>query len=126
MRVAAQVDVAVAQADGLVGGLDAVVDRERRRLGRVEHLDRAVADLDLAGGQVGVDGALGPGPHRAGDPHDVLVAQVVGAVDDALHDAGAVAEVDEGEVLAVLAPAGDPAAERRPCAPASPARSSPQ
>src|SRR5206468_3550302 len=31
-------------------------------------------------------------------------------VDDALHDARVVAQVDEGEVLAVLAAAGDPAA----------------
>ena len=54
----AQVDVAVAQAHGLVG-LDPVVDGERWRLGLVEHLDRAVADLDLPGADAGVDGALG-------------------------------------------------------------------
>src|SRR5690606_19518954 len=108
---AAQVDVAVAEPDRLVG-LDAVVDREGRRLGRAQDLDRAVPDLDLAGGQVGVGGALGPDPDHPGDAHDPLVAHVHGAVDDALDDALAVAQVDEREVLAVLAAAGDPAAQR--------------
>ncbi len=32
--------------------------------------------------------------------------------DDALHNAGVVPEVDEGQLLAVLAAMGDPAAER--------------
>src|SRR5690606_15235519 len=108
---AAQVDVAVAEPDGLVG-LDAVVDRERRRLGRAQDLDRAVPDLDLAGGQVGVGGALGPDADDAGDAHHPLVAHVDRAVHDALDDALAVAQVDEREVLAVLAAAGDPAAQR--------------
>ena len=67
--------------------------------------------LDLAGRQVRVDGALRPRPHGAGDAHDVLAAHVDRAVDDALDEPGVVAEVDEGEVLAVLAPAGHPAAE---------------
>ena len=35
----------------------------------------------------------------------------IDVVDDALHDAGVVAQVDEGEVLAVLAAPGDPAAQ---------------
>ena len=43
---------------------------------------------------------------------DVLRPQVVSAVDDALDDAGVVAQVDEGQVLAVLAPARHPAAQR--------------
>ena len=73
----------------------------------------------------GVDGALGPHPHRAGDAHDVLAAQVGGAVDDALHDAGVVAQVDEGEVLAVLATPADPAAHVTTCADVL-GRSSPQ
>ena len=47
--LAAQVEVAVAEADGLVDLVGAVVDRERRRLGDRQDLDRAVADLDLAG-----------------------------------------------------------------------------
>ena len=75
-----------------------------------------VADLDLAGGEVGVLGALGPAPHGAHHPQHVLAAQVDGAVDDDLDQAGAVAQVDEGEVLAVLAAAGHPAAQRHPLA----------
>ena len=43
--------------------------------------------------------------------HHVLRAQVVGPVDHALDDAGVVAEVDEGQVLALLPPGGDPAAD---------------
>ena len=76
-----------------------------------QHLDDAVPHLDLAGGEGRVDRALGAGPDDAGDAHDVLAAHVDGVVDDALHDAGVVADVDEGEVLAVLAPPGDPAAQ---------------
>ena len=64
----AQVDEAVLEPDHLVD-LDPVVHGERRRLGRVQQGDRAVAQLDLAGGQVGVDGARrdagGPSPSTA-------------------------------------------------------------
>ena len=49
--LAAQVEVAVAQADRLVDAVGPLVDRERRRLGGGEDLDGAVAHLDLAGGQ---------------------------------------------------------------------------
>ena len=111
--VAAQVDVAVAQPEVLVD-LAPVVERERRRLGHRQHLDRAVADLDLTGAQPGVDRALGPVPHHARDAHHVLAAQVGGPVDDALHDARAVAQVDEGQVLAVLAAPGHPAGTPTP------------
>ena len=110
MRGPAQVDVAVAQAHRLVG-LGAVVDREGRRLGLVEHLDGAVADLHLARAEAGVDGALGPVAHGPGHGDDPLAAHVDGVVDHALDDAGVVAQVDEGQVLAVLAPARHPAAE---------------
>ena len=54
----------------------------------------------------------GRAPHDAGDPHDVLAAHVDGVVDDALHDAGVVAHVDEGELLAVLAAAARPSRRR--------------
>src|SRR5918994_1059809 len=113
--VAAQVDVAVAQADGLVG-LDPVVEGEGRRLGRVEDLDLALAHLDLAGGQAVVDRALGAGPDRAGDAHDPLGAGLDRPVDHALDDALAVAQVDERELVAVLAAARHPAAQRDPFA----------
>ena len=49
-RRAAQVEVAVPQPQHLVD-VDAVVERERRRLGLVQHLERGRADLDLAGRQ---------------------------------------------------------------------------
>ena len=54
----------------------------------------------------------GRSPHRAGHRDDLLAAHVDGVVDHALDDARVVAQVDEGEVLAVLAAPGHPAAER--------------
>ena len=110
--LASHVEVAVAEANRLVDLVGSFVDRERRRLGDRQHLDGAVADLDLAGRQVRVHGALGTGSHRAGDAHDVLRAQVVRAVDHALHEPRVVADVDEREVLAVLAAPRDPSAHR--------------
>ena len=107
---AAQVDVAVAETDGLVD-VGALVDGERRGVGRREDLDGAVLQLDLSGGELGVDRALDAVLDRAGDAQHILVAQVVGLLDDALGDAGAVAQVDECEVLAVLSAALDPAAQ---------------
>jgi hypothetical protein len=52
MCVAAQVEVAVAQAHLLVD-VDAVVELERRRLGRGQDLDDAVGQFDLAGVEPG-------------------------------------------------------------------------
>ena len=111
--LAAEVEVAVLQADVLVDVVGAGVDRERRRLGacaapRPWHSPISTSPV----GRFGVDGALRAGAHDAGDPHDVLAAHVDVVVDDALHDAGVVAHVDERQVLAVLAAAGDPAAQR--------------
>ena len=63
-RRAAQIEVAMAQAQHFVD-VGAIVERERRRVGLVEDLDRRRADLDRAGGKIGVDGAVGTGPHRA-------------------------------------------------------------
>src|SRR3546814_4277957 len=76
--LAAQIEVAVPEAHVLVDPIGPLVDRERRRLGGREDLDGAVADLDLTGGQRVVQRALGTGPDRAGDPHDVLPAQLGG------------------------------------------------
>ena len=115
--LAAQVEVAVAEPDHLVDAVGPLVDRERRRQRGRQHLDGAVADLDRTGGQRVVGGALGPGAHRAGDADDELAAQVVGAVDHALHDAGVVAQVDEREVLAVLAAPSRPSRTARPTGP---------
>ena len=50
--LAAQVEVAVLQPDVLVDVVGAGVDRERRRRRHAQHLDLALADLDLAGRQV--------------------------------------------------------------------------
>ena len=74
-------------------------------------------DLDLAGGQVGVDVALGAGGDLADDPDAVLVAQVVGRTGehlvarDDLDDAAGVAQVEERH-SPVIAPTGNPARER--------------
>ena len=116
----AQIDVAVAQAQRLVH-VGALVEGERRGLGLRQHLHLAVVDLDLAGGQRRVGGALGPRPDGAGDADHVLRAQVAGAVHHALHDAAVVPQVDEGEVLAVLTASVHPAAQRH--SPASVVRS---
>ncbi len=109
----AQVEVAVLQAH-LVADRGVVVERERQRRGGRQHLDLARGDLDGAGRQRVVAVALGPHPHLADDAHAVLGAQVVGDVrlaHDDLRDAGAVAQVEEGDA-AVVAPPGHPAGER--------------
>ena len=80
----------------------------RRRCGRrpgtaarpVQDLDRALPQLDLAGGQRRVGGALGPGADHAGHPHTHSL-RVDRAVDRTGHPL-AVPEVEEGQVLAVL------------------------
>ncbi len=106
----AQVHVAVAQPDGFVG-LRTVVDGEGRWFGFVQHLHGAVPDLHLARLEPWVDRPLGAVPDRPADRDHPLAAHVDGAVDHALDDAAVVAQVDEGQVLAVLAPASHPAAQ---------------
>ena len=112
---AAQVEIAVAQPQHLVG-LDPLVDRDRRRVGCVEQLDGRGRHLDLAGRQVVVDGAVGPGAHLAVDPQHVLGADGVRVeaagrlrVDDDLDHPGGVAQVEEHDAT-VVAPRRDPAA----------------
>ncbi len=103
---AAQVEVAVLEP-GLLADGDPLVDLERQRGGGVEHLDEARDDLDLAGGQVGVDVAPVTGGDLADDLDDVLAAQVVRrpgqhlVARDHLHDAAGVAQVDEGHAPVV-------------------------
>ena len=85
--LAAQVDVAVAQAHRLVDVV-AVVERERRRLGLGEDLDRRsrrARPRRCRGSALTVPS--GRCAHRAGHAQDVLAAHVDGAVDDALDDA---------------------------------------
>ena len=123
--LAADVEVAVLQAGVLGHVVGALVDRERRRLGGVEDLDGAVLQLDLAGRQPVLTFSAGRARDRAGDAHDVLGAHVDGVVDDALGDAGVVADVDEGQLLAVLAARRHPAAQHDRLADVLAARSSP-
>ena len=81
--------------------------------------DRGDAHLDLAGRQAGVDRLGVAGDDRAADAHHELGAQPLGemvrlgreaGIEDELHEAGAVAQVDEDEI-AVVAPAGHPAGQ---------------
>ena len=120
-----QVDVAVLQPQHLID-LDVVANGEGRRLGLVEDLERGGLDLDVAAAEVGVLGRLGALDDVAGDAQDVLAAHAgqrgergVGAVgvgvEDDLHDAGAVAQVDEGDAAVVAAPV-HPAGQRDPLA----------
>ena len=122
----AQVDEPVLQPGHLID-LDPVVDGERRRFGRIEDHHRAVGDLDLAGGQVGIDGSLGTVADHPFHGQDVLAAHVDGARDHALDGAAVITQVDEGEVLAVLPALGHPSAHgdggtgvHRPQRPAQP------
>jgi hypothetical protein len=82
--LASQVEVPVLEADVLVDVVGAGVDREGRWVGLAQHLDLAFAQLDLAGRQVLVDGALGALTHDTRDPQHVLAADVDVVVDDAL------------------------------------------
>ena len=61
-------------------------------------------------GRSGLTVPSGRGRTDALHGHHVLAADVHGARDHALDDAGVVAQVDEGQVLAVLAALGHPAA----------------
>ena len=113
----AQVERAVAQADDLVD-VAAVVDRERRRLGVGQDLEPDDRQLDLAGGQVRVDVLrIAPGhPCRralitSSERRRVGALVRLGCgvrVEDELHDARAVAQIDEDQP-AVVAPAMHPA-----------------
>ena len=106
-----QIDIAVAQAHLLVGFVP-VVDREGWRLRLVEDDHRAVAYLDLPCGQPGIDGSLRPAAHRPLNGDHPFAAHLDLGVDDALDHARVVAQVDEGQVLAVLTAPSDPAAHR--------------
>ncbi len=109
--LATHVEIPIAKPDRLVDLVGALVDGERRWLGDREHLDSAVTDLDIAGGEVRVRGAIGARTYRAADSYHVLRPEIRGAIDDALHQPGVIADVDEREVLAVLAPTRHPSAD---------------
>ena len=117
---AAQVEVAV------LAGAAARRPRSGPRSGtagsaaRASTSSSAATHLDLAGGQVRVPHALGAIAHRAGDADHPLAAELlrrrvgrrrVLGVEHDLHDALAVAKVDERDA-AVVAAVGHPPAER--------------
>ena len=119
-RRAPQVEVAVLQAQRLVD-LAALrgLDLEGRRLRLVQHLELGDADLDLAGRQLRVHRLGATRDDGAARREDELGADRLGQrvrrrgrgrIDDELHDAAAVAQVDEDQ-LAVVAPVRDPAGE---------------
>src|SRR5690606_40970604 len=100
-------------ADVLPDG-DVVVHRERRWGAFGEHLQLVDHRLHLAGGQLRVFVALGPAPHRAGDPDAVLIAQLVrflAVAEDDLHHPGGIPQIDEGHA-SVVPPPGHPPGER--------------
>ncbi len=104
--VAPEVEIPVLEPERLVG-LDAL-ERDRRRLGRVEHFQPRRGNLDLPRCQLRVDGSLRTVTHDAVDPDHILGAQLVRVrpvgsvrVDDDLHDAGGVAHVEEHDAAVV-------------------------
>jgi hypothetical protein len=113
---AAQIEEAVFQAD--VFGIFVVAEhRQRKVAGRAQHLDLADIDLDLAGRQVVIVGALGAAAGLAVHPHHEFRAQLLGLrkcrrvrIDHALGKAIMVAQIDE-QHAAMVAHAVDPARE---------------
>ncbi len=112
--LAAQVEIAVLEPQlfGIVG----LAEHRQRQLGGLgDHVDGRHADLDLAGGQVGIDGVGRAGQDLAVHPDHALGAQALDAVearglgaDHQLGQAIVVAQVDEHQP-AVVALAMDPA-----------------
>ena len=118
LGLAAQVEVAVLQTGllaDLAGGCR-IVDLERQCCGLVKDLKLRNVNLDLAGRQVGVLGALWARLNHTGNLDAVLGAQVVGALcnvgftEDDLSDAGTVTQVDEDNATVVTA-TGNPAGQ---------------
>ena len=95
-----------------------LVELERRRERRVENLDLVRQHLDLARGELRIDGARRPAPDLAAHPQDKLVADALGAgkrirpvrIADHLHEPLAIAQIDEDDA-AMIAAAMSPAAE---------------
>jgi hypothetical protein len=113
----AQVQVAVAQPDVLVGLLFRR-DDERRCLRAVEDFEFCRGQLDLTGRQLRIVGARRTAVHGAAHAHDVFAAQGLRQREDGglrrierhLGEAGAIAHVDEDQA-AVIAPAMNPSVE---------------
>ena len=117
--LAPQVQVAVLEAQGLVHLALGLVDGERRRARRPQHVDDVGPQFDVTGRQARVLRAGQPlgqqaagaddelGPHLAGDR---VGGGSGGPVEHDLGDAVAVAQVQEDQ-LAEVAPAVDPAGQ---------------
>ncbi len=117
-RPAPQVEVAVAQAQGLIGGL-VVGHLEGEHPRRVQDRGALGMDFDLAGREVGVGHALGPALDYARCLEHVLGLEGLGnrmslrrvaGVEHDLREAVAVAQVHEDEA-AMVAPTVDPAGQ---------------
>ena len=111
MRVAAQVEVAVAQTGRLVDRV--LVELERERFRACHDLERLDLDLDLPGREIRVDRVGSPADDLALRPKHELAANLVrdlrrvgGAlgVDHELADPGVVPQIDEDEAAVVAAP----------------------
>ena len=116
---AAQIQIAVAQADAFVH-VRLGRDLEWRRLGLRQHRHGLHAKLNVARGQVGIGGALRPRANRSGHAEHEFRPRAAGgrvrfrrlvAVDHDLRDAVAVAQVDEDQP-ALVASTVHPAVER--------------
>ena len=101
-RPPAHVQVAIGEP-GLLAHLAVALDREGQHFGRRQDLEAVHVDLDLAGGQLGVDGVGRPGHHLAGDGDHALEAQSgerleggVPGMGDELHHPRAVVAPEEG------------------------------
>ena len=114
---ATQVEVTVFQPD-LFGVVRLAEHRQRQLGGRRQGLDGAYPHLDLAGGQVRVDGVGAAGDYLAVDPHHAFGAQALqgletggGRAGHELGQAMMVAQVDEQQAAVVafaVNPAGEP------------------
>ena len=119
-RRPAQIEIAEFQAQVLADVLGvAVVQRERRRVGLVQHRDAGGAHLDAAGGDMAVDHVRRTLAHFARELHDEFTAAglrgipgrlgILG-IEHALGQPVTVAQIDENQP-AVVAHAVDPAAQ---------------
>ena len=69
----AQVEITVRETQVFVDLITAyIIERERRRIGNIEHLEGICGDLYATGGQGRVDGAFGPRNDFARDANDGL------------------------------------------------------
>ena len=109
---ATQVEVAVLETHFLAGQLvlGLVFERgghlERQGVGLGEHLDGFGHDFDLAGGEMLVLIAFRTQAHLTGDLDHELGAQrtcLLLVVDDDLHKAGGIAQINEGDSTVVAA-----------------------